>query len=257
MPLSTSSADAGPSRHDRNRTLGAKSLAPARSAPTRLRHSAARDGWGAPWSMPSASTGRVHPVHLGLRRDKEIEEDSPRKLAAASGGPIAEQWRLDELHRHFALELGASTSLNTRGTQLAALTGVIIGLLGTVAKDRELTCLTWLLLATAGIGLAVAAAAAIGAVYPHSKWRKDLHPLVLALSAEISVSEHDGSRIAQPIPGVVSRLLTMVETQRHTNETKARRMRFAYLGLALGLGASAAAVVALLLADPASASTAS
>lgn len=187
-------------------------------------------------------------VDMGLCKDSTVETRQDVRVETR-GNATAEQWRLDELHRHFALELGASTSLNARGTQLAAFAGVIIGLLGALAKDRDLGCLAWAVLIVAGLVLLIAAAIAVTAVYPQSRWRGHLQQAVLALRGRVEVTANDPHK-ACPIPEVVDNMLCMVELQRHTNEKKARLMRWAYLTLGVGLAMSAVAVGVLLAAEP-------
>lgn len=196
---------------------------------------------------------------LGLTRDATIASDratSSEPVAAvpasfvidrSGSSPAGERWRLEELHRHFALELAASTSLNTRGTQLAALSGVVIALLGTGAKDRVLGCWTIAVLGLAGAFLLLAAGAAVWAVYPQSQWRADLFDLIDALRQPVPAVENE----VQPPAEVANSLLLMVEHQRSTNEDKGLRMRMAYAALLVGLGLSSMAIAFLLRATPA------
>jgi hypothetical protein len=152
----------------------------------------------------------------------------------------------EETHTLLSIELEGSGSLNRRGTQLAASCGVILGLLANASRawtstesPDALVFMTML----AALPLASAAGCALWAVTPQSKWRGELYALVVELvegtpadldvtSKPLEVGEREELAVRRQ---ATRRLAGMLEWQRETNETKAHRMRWAYLLFAVGV----------------------
>ena len=154
----------------------------------------------------------------------------------------AERWRIEELHRYLSLELAESDSVNTRATQLAALTGVTTALIGTIAKDREITWLTGLTLVLATLALLVAAGTALCAAYPRRPWRRVLS----------GVPDRFASVPArEPTRSTLAALLEMIRLQMEVNDSKVKLMNTAYVAFGVGLVLSAVAIGLLLAGDPA------
>lgn len=147
--------------------------------------------------------------------------------------PVAAPHDYDAIKHVFDLELSGSSSLNTRGSQLAGLTAVTLALLANFATTwRDKT--KWELAGAADVLLVVASATGGGlllfsimfcvyAVLPRSGWRQELVFLIKAFDRADAAAER--ARL----------LLTMADIQRVTNEGKARCMRSAYVTFGIGI----------------------
>lgn len=172
-------------------------------------------------------------------RKQELEDS--RSLVLVPAGNKEDAARRELLETWLQIELGGSGSLNARGTTLAALAGATIALVanaGAAWLDQKWGLSTgvksWLLalLGMGLLGLGLSVVCAIRAVWPNSPWRPELGELL----------ERAGLSGFRDTDGEATLLLRILELQRAKNETKARRMRWAYLWLVAGsLGVISAA----------------
>jgi hypothetical protein len=171
-------------------------------------------------------------AHLG--RDRDVPRR--RELALRPTGEGASEVALSESKALFDMELGGSGSLNTRGTQLAGLTGATIALVATLA-DKWLSSTGgstrgWLgaLILVSMASLFLAMYCAVFAVLPTSRWRGTL---ATVLGDDLAASDPVGrDALCRALAG---RYLSMAEDQRARNQAKADDMLLAYAFLATGV----------------------
>ena len=171
-----------------------------------------------------------------LKEDKDVP--SKRELVLRPTVTEATEVALSESKQLFNMELSGSGSLNTRGTQLAGLTGATVALVATLA-DKWLTAtngatqvLLGGLIIVAMVSLFGAMYCAIFAVLPTSTWRTALAETLSNDLASIDPSPVQSETLSR---SMAQAYLTMAEDQRVRNQAKADDMLLAYGFLALGV----------------------
>lgn len=143
-----------------------------------------------------------------------------------------------ELKAWLETELQGSTSLNARGTTLAALVGATIALVAGFAStwldpkwgfSDQMQILLTVLLGVALMALGLSGLFALFAVWPSSKWRGQLEEIVPTLAG--AVEAEPGEQVRR----YVQLTLETLELQRVRNERKAQLMRFSLRLLAIGV----------------------
>jgi hypothetical protein len=165
----------------------------------------------------------------------------PRELSIdASVGDDELNWRQVELKAWLETELQGSSSLNARGTTLAALVGATIALVAGFAStwlDPEwglsdgVEVFLTVLLAIALLALGLSGLFAFFAVYPVSKWRGQLEEIVPTLAGNVEADRHKQVRRYAQLT------LETLELQRTRNDRKARHMRISLVLLIAGVAA--------------------
>lgn len=171
-----------------------------------------------------------------LKRDGKVPGE--RTLALRPTGTGAAEVALAESRQLMDMELSGSGSLNTRGTQLAGLTGATIALVATLSEKwlnaTGGSTRAWLgaLIVVSMLALFGAMYCAIFAVLPTSKWRG---ALATALNDDLATETADPVDREALSRSMAQVYLAIAEEQRVRNQAKADDMLLAYGFLALGV----------------------
>lgn len=191
--------------------------------------------------------------HLRDDRDVAPEQTVALRELDSAGAEVA----LAQTKALLDMELAGSGSLNSRGTQLAGLTGATIALVATVAEkwlgEIDGDTRTWItiLVVAAMIALFMAMYFAVFAVLPTSRWRGELEQ---ALHQDLAVD--NGAASHEDLQReLAQRYLSMAEHQRVRNHRKAQDMLLSYATLVLGVLALLIAAIIFVGSDRAASTT--
>ena len=171
-----------------------------------------------------------------LKSDAQVP--GQRTLVLRPTGTGAADVALAESKQLMDMELSGSGSLNTRGTQLAGLTGATIALVATLS-EKWLSATggstrTWLgaLVIVSMVALFGAMYCAIFAVLPTSKWRQSL---ANTLQNDLANPTPDPIEKEALSRSMAQAYLAIAEEQRVRNQAKADDMLLAYGHLAFAV----------------------